>query len=128
MDTSYLIARLLGPVMVVAGIAIFVNRKQMAEVFEDFVASPALIFIAGVLALVMGIAIVNAHNLWVADWRIILTLVGWIAILGGIVRMVFPGAAIGLGRRMMRHETVLAASGAVNLMLGAFLAMVGFSA
>jgi hypothetical protein len=34
-----------------------------------------------VLALLAGLAVVNAHNLWVLDWRLIVTILGWLLIL-----------------------------------------------
>ncbi len=36
-----------------------------SSLLKEFIASRALIFVTGVLALVAGLAIVNAHNLWV---------------------------------------------------------------
>jgi len=41
-------------------------------------------------ALAIGIAVVLAHNVWVANWRVIITVFGWLAMLGGIFRIVYP--------------------------------------
>jgi hypothetical protein len=40
---------------------------------KEFIGSRALIFITGVLALLAGLIVVNAHNLWVPDWRVLIT-------------------------------------------------------
>ena len=44
-------------------------------------------------ALVAGLAIVRAHNVWTWGWPVLLTLVGWFFIAGGLARMFFTEAA-----------------------------------
>src|SRR4029453_2471357 len=69
MNTSRYIARLMGPVMLVIGIGMaagmFVEGESYSSLMKEFMGSRALIFITGVLALLAGLIIVNAHNLWV---------------------------------------------------------------
>lgn len=88
----------MGPVMLAAGVSLFVNRARMTQIFKDLTDSPGMIFMAGVLALALGIALVTFHNIWVADWRAFITVYGWIALVAGVVRIVFPDAAIGMGK------------------------------
>lgn len=128
METSQLIAKFIGPVMVVAALAGLLNSKQMMAIFEDFIKSPALIFIAGIMALVMGLALVIFHNRWVADWTLIITIFGWIGIAGGILRMAFPLMAIETGKWMIGKKKMLAVIAVLNLALGGFLTYKGFVA
>jgi uncharacterized membrane protein len=128
MDASTLIARFLGPMMLVAGIALLANRRKMLEVFREMVESPGLIFIAGVMALMVGVALVTFHNVWVADWRVFITVYGWLALLAGVVRMAFPDVAIGMGKRMMENRIVLIVAAVLNVLIGGFLSYMGFLA
>ena len=128
MDSSALIARFIGPVMLVAGVSMFVNRARMIEIFKDFTSSPGMIFIAGVMALALGIALVTFHNIWVADWRVFITVYGWLALIAGIIRMMFPDVAITLGQRMMEKPTFLTVTAALNILIGGYLAYQGFLA
>jgi len=116
----------MGPVVLVSAVAALLNTKQTMAIFEDFVKSPALIFIAGVMTLVMGLTLVNFHNRWVADWTVILTIFGWIGIAGGIMRMAFPMAAISTGRWMMGQTKMLVTVGIINALLGGFLTYKGY--
>jgi len=127
-STSILIAKYIGPVMLIAALAGLLNPKQMMAIFEDFIKSPALIFVAGIMALVMGLTLVNFHNHWVADWTVIITIFGWIGIAGGIIRMAFPMFAIETGMKMMGHKTMLVIIAIVNAVLGAFLTYQGYLA
>jgi hypothetical protein len=36
---------------------------------------------------------VRVHNHWAADWAVLVTIFGWLLLIGGLVRMLFPGAA-----------------------------------
>jgi len=48
---------------------------------------------AGTLLFVAGLAIVCAHNRWTWSWTVVVTLVGWFAIGGGLFRMFAPQLA-----------------------------------
>jgi hypothetical protein len=128
MDTSILIAKFMGPVMLVAGAAMLVNRQQMDSIFKDFLNSPGLIFLAGVLALLTGLVIVNFHNIWVADWPVVVTIFGWICIFAGIFRMGFPTAVKSMGSAMLKNGTLIMVSAVTNTALGAYLSYMGYLA
>ena len=49
-----------------------------------------LIYLNGTLLFVAGLSIVRAHNQWKADWPVLVTLMGWFAIVGGLFRMFDP--------------------------------------
>jgi hypothetical protein len=49
-----------------------------------------LIYLNGTLLFVAGVSSVRVHNRWTRGWPVIVTLVGWVAILGGLFRMFAP--------------------------------------
>jgi hypothetical protein len=104
MDTSRYIARLMGPVMLVIGIGMaagmFVEGESYSSLMKEFIGPRALILITGVLALLAGLIIVNAHNLWVPDWRVLITALGWLAILRGVMNLVLPDPGANHGRSL----------------------------
>ncbi len=128
MDTSILIARFIGPVSLVAGLGMLVNRAYYTELMATISNNKAMLFIAGVLALVVGIAITTFHNIWAADWRVVITVFGWLSIVGGVVRLVFPGAAIALAERITKSGTLLTVAAVFWGLVGAWLTYMGFAA
>jgi uncharacterized protein YjeT (DUF2065 family) len=126
METSILIARLIAPIMVLTGLVLLFNPKAMQETAREFLASRALIYIGGFLALLGGLAIINTHNLWVAGWPVIITIFGWLAIVGGIVRMAFPALTRSIGEAMLEREILWRVSGGLQLALGAYLMVMGY--
>ncbi len=126
MQTSVLIAKLIGPILVLAGITALINPKALHEIGQEFLASRALIFIAGFLALLVGLAIVNTHNLWTTGWPVIITIFGWAAVIGGILRIAFPALTKSIGEAMLAREAVLRVAAGIQVVLGAYLVIMGY--
>ena len=82
MSTSVFIARLIGPVMLVIGLAVFANQRAFRELAEEFLASRALTFLSGLIIMPAGLAIVLTHNIWAVDGRVMITLFGWANAIG----------------------------------------------
>ena len=130
MTTSRYIARLMGPVMLIIGIGMIggmlTEGDAYSSLMKEFIGSRALIFITGALALVAGLAVVNAHNLWVPDWRVIVTILGWLLIVRGVSNLVFPGTVQTLGDRMIASHGGILAGAAITIVLGAILCIMGY--
>jgi hypothetical protein len=79
MQTSIFLARLIGPVMALVGVSLLVNELAFRKMAQEFLRSPALIFFSGMILMPAGLAVVLSHNVWVLNWPLIITLLGWIA-------------------------------------------------
>jgi hypothetical protein len=126
MQTSHFLARLLGPILVVLGASLAINARTYTGMATEFVASRSLVYLAGAAALTAGLSIVLNHNVWAVDWRIIITLLGWIATLAGVVRLLFPDMVRTVGRSMFASERPILISGIAWIALGAILCFAGY--
>ena len=126
MQTSVLIARLIGPILVVVGLTVLINPKALQEIGQEFLASRAMIFIAGFLALLGGLAILTTHNLWTTGWPLIITIFGWLAFIGGILRIAFPALTKSIGEVMLAKGALLRVAAGIQLVLGAYLMIMGY--
>lgn len=126
MQTSILIARLIGPVMLAVGIAVLVNGRAFRSIAEDFMASRALMFISGMLAMLAGIAIIVTHNVWIADWRGLITVFGWLTAIGGAFRLIVPQLVVERGRMMMKQSFMPIVAGAIWAAMGLLFCFFGF--
>ncbi len=126
MQTSLFIAKLVGPMLVITGLIGLINPGHIKTVGEDFLKSPALIFIAGAMAFVAGLAVINTHSVW-SGWPLIITVLGWLMLAAGVIRMGFPGLVTSMGETMLAHEVAMRVIGALQVALGAFLALKGYA-
>jgi uncharacterized membrane protein len=125
-QTSVFLAKLLGPVFLLIGAGIVANRDAYRLVADEVLRSRALIYISGVMSFLSGLAIVLVHNVWAADWRVIITIIGWLAIVRGVVRVLRPEQSVAFMSRLLAREGVLIGSVAVMLVLGALLTFFGY--
>ena len=90
MTTSKTIAGLIGPTLVAIAAGMLLNIGSLPTLAEQVSRDPALIFVSGILLFVAGLAIVRVHNRWTNGWPVLVTVLGWLAVLGGLARMLFP--------------------------------------
>jgi hypothetical protein len=113
-------------VFVAIGIAMLVNRSQFPEMIGQLAQNQGLIFLSGILSLLGGLAIVRVHNIWTGGWPVIVTVLGWLAIIGGLARMWFPHLAAPIAETFAGNWTALLVGGLLVLALGAFLTYKAF--
>ncbi|MFA9473905.1 MAG: hypothetical protein ACERJ2_04985 [Filomicrobium sp.] len=121
MTTSQFIAGLIGPLFMAIAAFMVVRRDTFLEFAKAAARDRPLIFFAGAILLVSGLAIVQVHNLWVADWRVIITLIGWLGVLGGIVRIFLPEFAQSIVDEIKPDHPAVIITAAAYFALGAFL-------
>jgi len=128
MPTSIFIAKLLGPVYAVVGIALLVKVESYRVMLQEFLQSAVLRYLAGLLGLLAGLALVLTHNVWVFDWRLLITLIGWVTIVRAVVTILQPEQIVALGNAVLKHRTAFTVAAAVNLLIGLVLTYFGYFA
>ena len=127
MTLSKNLAGLIGPALVVLAIGVFLNRGLLPGMVDRLEGDYALFLIAGLLALLGGIAIVRAHNVW-TGWPVVITVLGWLAIVGGIARVMFPTPIIQVAHTVITAQGVIVpVAMAVVGLVGLFLSYQGFA-
>ena len=128
MQTSIFLARLLGPLLLLPGIGLFVNRAAFQTIAAEVVRSVTLIYLFGLMDFAAGLAIVLNHNVWIASWPVLITLIGWLLLVRGIVRVLIPQTLMGYAEKMFRGTLVYSISGAALIVLGLVLCYFGYLA
>ncbi len=126
MDTSILIARIVGPVFLVASASLIVSPARIDTLAREFLEHRSLMFVSGVLLMIGGLAIVNTHNRWALDWTFVITLLGWVAVLGGALRILAPDALAEIGRKMLDRPVVTRAGGIAWAAIGLYMTWKGY--
>jgi uncharacterized membrane protein len=127
MQSSTFIAKLIGPLLVVIGVGMLTNQDTYHALVSEFLHSRALVYLSGLLSLLGGLAIVNVHNSWRAEWLVIITILGWLMLIGGIVRIVLPHFTVSLGTAVYGSFAAVVIVGIVGLVIGGFLTFKGYS-
>jgi len=121
MSNSRAIAGFMGPVLAALGVALLINRDFVSVMAAELAHGRAVVVLSGVILLTEGLAVVRAHNVWAGGWLVIVTVLGWLAIVGGLARMWFPGSAVSIAQSFADNEALPWVAGAALLIFGAFL-------
>jgi hypothetical protein len=120
------IARLAGPILVAIGIGVLFNLQHYIALIAEAVRSPTLIYLAGVLALTSGVAMLNAYRAWTTDWRVVVTVLGWLMVIGGVLRIVLPRLTAGLATTVYSGAIAMTIAGVILLVVGGYLSFEGY--
>lgn len=90
MTNSKSLAGLLGPAL----IAVIMSESEFVNphLYEHQIAP--VVYLSGTLLFVAGLSIVRVHNRWAGGWPVLVTLMGWLAVIVGLFRMFTPGLYI----------------------------------
>ena len=131
MDRSVLLAKLIGPPFLAVGLGLLLNQTTYWEMTDEVIRHPSpvsnmMIYLSGLLSMVVGLAVVNAHPSWTRDWRVAITIIGWLLLVGGIMRIVLPDIVLKLGSTFYGSPTTLLIVAIISLVLGGFLSFKGY--
>jgi|APSaa5957512535_1039671.scaffolds.fasta_scaffold340127_2 hypothetical protein len=122
-----LIARIAGPVYVIVSFGLFLNPEGYRRMAVHFFEQPALGYLAGLLALALGVAILTFHFVWRADWTVLVTILGCLGIAKGAALIMAPGWMLRIWEPLLAKPAVIRAGGLGGLVLGLFLAAKGYA-
>jgi hypothetical protein len=125
-SNSIFLAKLIGPLALALGLGVLFNREAVRAILDEFISNRAVLFLAGLITFPAGLAIVLTHNIWVADWPVIITIVGWLTAISGAIRIVAPEGAIRYGRRAYERPGGPLFGALVWLALGIVLIFFGY--
>jgi hypothetical protein len=90
MEASIFLAQLVGLTMLIISVIVFFQPTLVERIIKDLHFSPMTLLLSGFMSLVIGLAIVLTHNIWEFNWRGLITLFGWIAIIKGVGLLAWP--------------------------------------
>lgn len=116
MDISIFFARFWGSLFAILGLqSIFANLLgRTIKMTKD----RAITVSTGYITFLLGLVTVIAHNVWLSDWRLAITILGWMTLLKGAIKIAFP-AYINKNAQMFMSQQKL--WGAIIFFLGAWL-------
>lgn|SRR5262249_18983111 len=127
MPTSKTIAALIGPTLAAIALGMLFNLGAFPALAEQVSREPALIFLSGVLLFVAGLTIVRVHNAWSGGWPVLVTILGWLARIGGLIRILLPTRLAEMAAGFGQNTGLITVAGIVLLVIGGFLSFKAYS-
>lgn len=121
MDTTIFLAQFWGWLLVIVSLTFLVRRKALLEELLRLIEDRSFTVFSGYIALVIGLVTIILHNVWVADWRVVITIFGWLSLFKGIVRIGFPEATQKLAPVFKEKPLLTQALLGIAILLGAWI-------
>jgi len=120
-----LCARIIGAILLIVGAIVLVRAHDLALIMPAILQDGALSFVTGIFTLICGCVLFAAHHHWNSAAAFVISLLGVLTIVRGVLLMLAPGLLFGLAQA---PGALIWVSGALALLLGAWLSYVGWRA
>lgn len=123
--TAFL-AKFLGAYMLVTSAWLLVRKDVALELVARVAGDPVGVAIIGMIRVTVGLAVVIAHDVWTGATATLVSLVGWLILVSGLLTLFLPASqtAALVGRMRYAENTPLFAL--ITFALGAALLAGGF--
>lgn len=124
-EISIFMAKIMALIYIPLGIALIIGQLKAKEMFADYEKSPVSTLFVGIFAVIAGTFLITYHNIWVKEWFVVITLLGWVSVIEGVLFIAFPKPMLKAGKKFSTNEKVW---GLFALILGLLLGYFGFLA
>lgn len=127
MTRTKFLSRLIGLYCVLVGLSMLVRKQTTIDAATALIHSAPLVLVLGEITLVIGLAIVVGHNVWSGGaLSVIVTLVGWVATIKGLIFLFLSPAEEVSYFAALRYAQLFYLYVAITLVLGVYLTYGGF--
>lgn len=126
MCLSIFFAQLIGLYLVIVSLGVLIHHHRYRRVTHEFLTNHALVAISGNLGLLMGLVILVMHHVWVANWPVVITIIGWFLVLRGILAIFLPAVFVKYSKELIERRGFYLCSW-VCFLVGVYLLWLGFT-
>jgi len=127
--TDKQIFQILGLAYLSIGLGLLLNPRYYKQMFIDFKTNLTAMYLGGIFAFAIGFLLITFHNIWVKDVSVIITIVGWMALLKGISILVLPKMMMKTMDIFINEKTnIMMIMAGFVIILGALFTWLGFFA
>jgi len=115
MEVSIYLARFWGSLFIILGL-MSVGARLLGRIIK-FTDDKTITVSTGYITCLLGLITVTLHNIWVFDWRLAITILGWTTLLKGIEKVGFPDRVNKKAQMFKGKQTLW---GSVIFLIGVF--------
>ena len=125
MLSNYL-AEIWGISIVVVCLALLIKEKHLKKLFSSIETEESF-FMWGLISFVIGISMVLANNVWVKNWQVIVTILGWLSLIKGLSLLFIPELVKKMTKKIESSQ-LLPFALVIGIFIGLAITYFGFTA
>src|SRR5262245_21469098 len=127
-DTTRRFARVLGPFFVIICATVVARAPDMRELITEFGATAIWPWVSGAFVLMGGLIVVALHPYWRGAAAVIVSLLGWMMVLRGVLLLAFPDTFMAIANHTIGAETLWRVVFSGFALVGLYLTYIGWFA
>ncbi|MEK7063416.1 MAG: hypothetical protein AAB955_01850 [Patescibacteria group bacterium] len=124
--TSLFLAQLFGLYFIIVSVIVFLRGKSMMPAIKELLANRGSVMLFALIELIAGLALVITHPVMSFDWMGIISLIGWMIFVEGIIYLLLPSQQIQKLVKWFNRPQWFQAGAVISLVAGVYLAAIGF--
>ena len=124
--TDAQILQILGLAYLAVGLGVLINPKFYNELFDQFLENLPVAYISGFAVFGIGYLILISRGVWPSGWSLIIVVIGWVALIKGLVVLISPKTYVAIAKAMRRKIQHLIIQGVLVTVVGLVLMYLGF--
>jgi len=119
MDTTILVAKILGIYLIVSGLFVLLKGKTIPHLIKDFFDHPAMIYLSGVLLIFLSSIYLIQYNIWDGTWKTAITAFVWLVMLKGLLYIFAPKVLSDIA--IKKSKNVFKVYGVIAIIVGVYV-------
>jgi hypothetical protein len=124
--TTRFCARVIGPLMLVIGAIVAVRFDTIALMIPGILQDGPLAFVTGLFTLTVGMILFAAHHHWSGPTAILVSLLGLLTLVRGVILMLDPSFVAGVATRALQAGPGAWIAAGVAILIGLWLTWAGW--
>lgn len=120
MNTLFL-AAIIGWYLVIIGLFLLIRQEDAKAAAANVLANRGLYLVLAIFTLIVGLLLVLGHNIWLWAWPVIVTVIAWLVLISGLLRLFFPDTAVRIGNSFLARPHAMNIAAVIMLIIGLFL-------
>ncbi len=125
--STRMFARVLGPFLVIVDMVAVVRSPDKQAVLSEFEANSLWSWVAGAFVLIFGLIVVAGHQHWRGTAPIIISVLGWLITLRGLLLLAFPKVFVSVAKGMIGAQAWWLTLCVAFALVGLYLTYVGWA-
>ncbi len=125
MELSIFVAKIIALIYLPLGVSMVSGQLKGKELVASFEKSPGLSLTTGYFGVIIGVILITYHNIWIWGWPVLITIIGWIAVIECVALLALPKTMFSMAKVMSTNEKLW---GFITIILGFLFRYFGFFA
>lgn len=123
MEKAMWLASIFGPFLFILGLWMLLYNENLAKTHASMKGMPGVLYLRSVFNMLIGLFIIREYNMWEWEPALVVTILGWVLFLRGVLTLYAPQFVMQVG---VSDQRMLKLRGIIPFLTGIYLSWFAF--